>query len=304
MKIFDQIIRQASHQNGVVMNRLFGVSKATKDAARSDRLPTKVLVHKRGTAPSKPSDSVGRIDPHLVSLVSPDSIEAEQYRGLRYVVEQMRKTGEEGGVVIGVCSAVPGDGKSITAINLAGSLAQDPKARVLLMEVDLRRPSVTVGDHLALGNYTGHSLMDAMLNPQLTLEAVTRYLPAYNLSVLPAGYCPRAPYEVLKSPRLSELLAQARKRYDYVILDAPPIVPVPDCRLMSQMVDGFLLIVAARRTPRWALEEALDTMGPDKILGLVFNGLDRSAARNYRYYSYANPKTRNETSWWQRLRFH
>lgn len=285
------------------MSRLFGVSKSTKDPDSSDRLPTKVLVHKRGSAPNKPSDSLGRIDPHLVSLVAPDSIEAEQYRGLRYVVEQIHKAGDEGGVVIGVCSAVPGDGKSITAINLAGSLAQDPKARVLLMEVDLRRPSVTIGDHLALGNFTGHSLMDAMLNPQLALEAVTRYLPAYNLSVLPAGYCPRAPYEVLKSHRFGELLAQARKRFDYIILDAPPVVPVPDCRLIAKLVDGFLMIVAARRTPRWALEEALDLMGPEKMLGLVFNGLDRSAARNYRYYSYANPKTRNEVSWWQKLGF-
>ena len=280
------------------MSRLFGVSKSGKD-----RLPAKILVHKRGSGPSKPSDSVGRIDPHLVSLVSPDSIEAEQYRGLRYVVEQMRKNGEESGVVIGVCSAVPGDGKSITAINLAGSLAQDPKARVLLIEVDLRRPSVTVGDHLALGNFSGHSIMDAMLNPQLTLEAVTRYLPIYNLSVLPAGYCPRAPYEVLKSPRFNELLTQARKRYDYVILDAPPVVPVPDCRLIAKFVDGFIMVVAARRTPKWALEEALDLMGPEKILGLVFNGLDRSASRNYRYYNYANPKSRNDISWWQKLGF-
>jgi capsular exopolysaccharide synthesis family protein len=285
------------------MSRLFGESKPAKDQGRSDKLPTKILVHKRGTNPSKASDSVGRVDPHLVSLVTPDSIEAEQYRGLRYVVEQMHKAGDDGAVVIGVCSAVPGDGKSITAINLAGSLAQDPKARVLLMEVDLRRPSVTVGDHLALGNFAGHSVMDAMVNPQLTLEAVTRYLPAYNLSVLPAGYCPRAPYEVLKSPRFNELLAQARKRFDYVILDAPPVVPVPDCRLIAKQVDGFLMVVAARRTPRWALEEALDLMGPEKILGLVFNGLDRSAARNYRYYSYANPKTRNEISWWQKLGF-
>jgi protein-tyrosine kinase len=285
------------------MNRLFGASKSSKDPANSDRVATKILVHKRGASP-RPQDSIGRIDPHLVSLISPDSIEAEQYRSLRYVVEQMHKTGQEGGVVIGVCSPVPGDGKSITSINLAGSLAQDPSARVLLLEVDLRRPSVTIGDHLALGNFAGHSLMDAIINTNLTIEAVTRYLPSFNLSVLPAGHCPRAPYEVLKSARFSELLAQARRRYDYVILDAPPVVPVPDCRLIAKWVDGFLMVVAARRTPRSTLEEALDTMGPGKILGLVFNGLDRSSSRHYRYYGYASPTTRNTTTWWQRLGLH
>src|SRR5690349_23430269 len=88
------------------------------------------------------------VDARLVSLIAPESFEAEQYRRLRNAVERMPRNGA--GTVVGVCSALPGDGKTITAINLAGALAQDPHARVLLVEVDLRRPSVTVGDQLAL----------------------------------------------------------------------------------------------------------------------------------------------------------
>src|SRR4051812_5749060 len=100
---------------------LVDVSKRTADEER----------HERPAAAPPAQDPVIRVDKHLVSLVAPNSIEAEQYRSLRYVVEHMRKPGEEGGTMVGVCSPVSGDGKSVTAINLAGSLAQDPKARVL-----------------------------------------------------------------------------------------------------------------------------------------------------------------------------
>lgn len=285
------------------MSRLIDVSKRTADQDGHDRLSSKVLEHKRESNPPPTEDPVARVDAHLVSLVAPDSIEAEQYRGLRYVVEQMRKAGDGTGTLVAVCSPIPGDGKSVTAINLAGSLAQDPKARVLLIEVDLRRPSVTIGNHLTLRNPASRGLVDAILDPGLTLEQVTLYLPAFNLTVLPAGRCPSAPYEALKSPRFSELLVQARRGFDYVILDAPPVVPVPDCRLIAKWVDGFLMVVAAHRTPRAALEEALDLMGPEKIVGLVFNGLDRSTSQHYGYYGYGygHPKNRNPRRWWARL---
>jgi protein-tyrosine kinase len=249
-------------------------------------------------------DPVARIDPHLVSLVAPDSIEAEQYRGLRYVVEHMRKPGDGRGTLVAVCSPVSGDGKSVTAINLAGSLAQDREARVLLIEVDLRRPAVTIGNHLTLRRSTGPGLVDAILDPSLALEQIVQYVPRFNLAVLPAGRCSSSPYEALKSPRFSELLGQARSRFDYVILDAPPVVPVPDCRLIAASVDGFLMVVAARRTPRAALEEALGLIGPEKVLGLVFNRFDRTASQHYGYYGYGyghGSMPRTPGRWWTRL---
>ncbi len=246
------------------------------------------------------AEVVARVDRHLVSLVAPDSIDAEQYRGLRYVVEHLQKPDEAGATLVGVCSPLSGDGKSLTALNLAGSLAQDPNARVLLVEVDLRRPSVTIGNHLTLRRPRAQGLVDAILDPSLTLDHVIQYLPAFNLAVLPAGRCSSSPYEALKSPQFGELLAQARRRYDYVILDAPPVVPVPDCRLIAKLVDGFIMVIAARRTPRMALEEALNTLGPDKIIGLVFNGVDRSDSRHYGYYGYGYGHP-NPRRWWSRL---
>lgn len=283
------------------MSPLVDISKRIADTDGRERRQVRNAEHGRWpNAAPQTAELVARVDRHLVSLVAPDSIDAEQYRGLRYVVEHMEKPDEPGGTLVGVCSPLSGDGKSLTALNLAGSLAQDSNARVLLVEVDLRRPSVTIGNHLTLRKPRAQGLVDAILDPSLSLEHVVQYLPAFNLGVLPAGRCSSSPYEALKSPQFGELLAQARRRYDYVILDAPPVVPVPDCRLIAKLVDGFIMVVAARRTPRVALEEALNLLGPEKVMGLVFNGVDRSTSRHYGYYGYGYGHP-NPRRWWARL---
>jgi len=181
-----------------------------------------------------------------------------------------------------VSSAGAGDGKTITATNLAGALAQSPETRVLLVDADLRRP--TISDLLGIGDTRGADLVGAMLDPAVTLSRIAHSLPAFNLSVVCAGQPPSSPYELLKAPRLTELMNEARRRYDYVIVDTPPLTPIQDCRLVSQWVDGFLVVVAAHRTPRQLLKDALATVDPVKMLGLVFNQDDRSTAGRYSSY--------------------
>ena len=106
--------------------------------------------------------------------------------------------------------------------------------------------------------------------------------------------------QVLKSPRLGELLAEARRRYDYIVVDTPPLVSVPDCRVLSKWVDGFLIVVTAHRTARKLLEEALHVTEPAKIVGLVFNGDDRHVSRGYSYVS-RRPSDRNGGGWQRRF---
>ena len=242
-----------------------------------------------------PADSAGGVDDHLVSLVTPAAFEAEQYRALRHAVEQLHKARDLR--IVAVSSPGVGDGKTITAINLAGALAQAPEARVLLVDADLRRPSVA--SLLALGGSDGPGLVTAILDPTLTLERIARPRPPFNLSVIPAGEVPPSPYEVLKSPRLGELLEEARRRYDYIVLDAPPLCPVQDCRVIAHWVDGFLLVVAAHRTPRRLVDEALNVVERGKMLGLVFNGDEHPPSGYYGYYGYygrsagANPASPN-----------
>jgi protein-tyrosine kinase len=218
-----------------------------------------------------------QVEPHLVSLLHPTSFLAEPYRELRHIVEQRRRTAQLS--IIAVSSAGDGEGKTTTSINLAGALAQAPGSRVLLVDADLRKSSVT--RHLGLGDVANRGLVDAILDPNLSLDDVVRPRPPFNLDVLPAGALPSAPYEVLKSRRLEELLDEARRRYDYVVIDTAPLVPVPDSRLIGKLVDGFLLVVAAHKTRTKSLAAALNLMEPAKLVGLVFNGDDDGPSSHY-----------------------
>lgn len=228
-----------------------------------------------------------QVDRHVVSMTEPDSYEAEQYRKLRYVLEEKRKGSE--GMVVAVCSPAAGDGKSLTAINLAAALAQARDSQVLLVDVDLRRESASLKEHLRLGNPAPHGLTDAIMSSTLSLQEVARPLSNSNLSVIFTGTRVNAPYELLRSARFEQLLKEAARSYQYVILDAPPVVPVSDCRVIRRWVDSFLMVVSAHRTPRPMLEEALDLIGPDKLLGLVFNRGDLMPRRYYGYYRYGMP---------------
>jgi capsular exopolysaccharide synthesis family protein len=242
--------------------------------------------------PAAPTEPVGRVDDHLVTLVAPTSFETEQYRSLRHVLEEIRRA--NGLTLIGVSSPAASDGKSTTAINVAGALAQAPEARVLVVDADLSQSSVRRA--LGMGDGDHRGLVEAILDRRLSLTDVTRRLPAFNLSVVSAGHCPTARYEVLTSPRLGELLEEARRSYDYVLIDTPPLVPLPDCRVIAKWIDGFLVVVAAHKTPRKLLEEALNLIEPVKMVGLVFNGDDRLPSTYSKYTSAARRSARSHWS--------
>lgn len=237
--------------------------------------PTSAVAPRAVSAPG-PEDHGHELEEHLVSLVAPTSFAAEQYRALCHIVEQLRKSTDVS--LIAVSSPDAGDGKTTTAINLAGALAQVSDARVLLVDADFR--GANMATLLGLDEHATPGFVEAILDPKLSLEAVVQVRPDLNLSILPAGRRPSAPYEVLKSPRVAELLAEARAKYNYVIVDTPPLVSVPDTRVTGKSVDGFLIVVAANRTPRRLLEESLNLIEPGKIIGMVFNGDDRHLSRD------------------------
>jgi capsular exopolysaccharide synthesis family protein len=218
-----------------------------------------------------------RVDPHLVTLTSSGSFAAEQYQGLRLTMERLRR--ERTLQVIAVTSPAAGEGKTLTAINLAGALARGADdARVLLIDADLRRPAVArqlAMDPIAQG------LTDIIENPETTLESVTHTMQPYNLSIVPAGLRKGAVHQILRSPRLHGLIAQVRQRYDFIVLDTPPLLPVFDSALLANAVDGVLVVVAANQTPRKLLGEALNMLDPAKVLGIVFN---RDAKPLFGYY--------------------
>jgi capsular exopolysaccharide synthesis family protein len=237
-----------------------------------------------------PGQSLAQLDDHLTSLLAPASFGAEQYRALRLRVEQLRKTTNLS--IVGVTSPQAGDGKTLTAINLAGALAQAPDSRVLLVDADLRRSSMTAC--LGLDASRGRGLVGAILDPGLPLKEVTEPCPPFNLSIVRAGTRPSAPYELLKSPRFGQLLEEARQQFDYVVVDMPPLVPLPDCGVIGRSVDGFLIVVAANKTPRKLVEEALKVLDPATVVGLIFNGDNRTLTG---YYGSPAPAAQR-TGWW------
>jgi capsular exopolysaccharide synthesis family protein len=241
------------------------------------------------------ADEQLRLAEPLVSFLTPVSLEADQYRTLRPLVERRRD--DTACHVLAVTSAAAGEGKTVTALNLAGALAQSSNSRVLIIDADLHRPSVA--EYLGLADRRGPGLAEAILHEEYGLPQAVRRLESLNVSVLLAGDGKLGPYELLASPRFEKLLRDARAFYDYVIIDTPPVVPLVDCRLLGRCVDGFIVVVAAHKTPRKLVAEALNLLDPVKVVGVVFNGDDRPLAAYYGYYGYSEPSS-TRTSWWRR----
>ncbi|HET9359103.1 MAG TPA: CpsD/CapB family tyrosine-protein kinase [Vicinamibacterales bacterium] len=231
------------------------------------------------------ADAGPNLGEELVSFAAPGSAEADRYRILRQAVERFGR--DTGARVFAVTSPGPGEGKTLTTLNLAGSLARAPEARLLVVDADLHRPSVARYLGLALSGAPG--LTEALLYEDLTLARTARRIDSLGISILHAGRTRRVPYELLASPRFEGLVGDMRRLYDYVLIDTPPVVPIADCQLLARWVDAFLVVVAAHRTPRRALAEALSVLGP-KVLGIVFNRDDRPLGKYYGYDSYTNPR--------------
>ena len=225
-------------------------------------------IHNDGEAPNKPV-TPGQINPLLVCLLQPRSAAAENYSRLRHALETLHE--KKGGLVVGVTSPGVGDGKTLTAINLAGALAQDVNARVLLVNLDLRQTGLNIHEYLDVDWQSSPGIVDWIENTELKMTQVVHPISGFNLHMVSSGGKAEFPYELLKSDRLDEFFTQARHCYDFVIMDTPQVLRLPDTELISRLVDGFLIVVKADYTPQKLLEETLNLMTQEKVLGLIFN---------------------------------
>lgn len=226
----------------------------------------------------------GQVDGHCVTLVDPESYEAGQYLRLRYCLEALRPSGM--GMIVGICSPAAGDGKTLTAINIAGALAQKKDTRVLLVDVDIRRRSEVLRSLIPMDGEFAPGLVELLMRGRRNVEEAVQRVEQSNIWVLPTGSFPVSPYEAFASERFAGLLEGARSKFDYVVVDAPPVVAVPDCKVLADTVDGFVMVVAANGTPKIMLTQALEIMGPDKLIGLIMNRCDQLPRRYYRYYGH------------------
>jgi capsular exopolysaccharide synthesis family protein len=183
-----------------------------------------------------------------------------------------------------VTSATPDDGKTLTAVNLALVLSGSYHRRVLLIDADLRRPSL--GNIADLSNAVG--LGEALRAPTDQKLAVLQVSP--NLVVLPAGRPDPDPLGALTSDRMQQILQEASAHFDWVVLDAPPMAPMADGSVLSRMVDGAIFVIRAGHSQFPAVRKAVDMVGRERILGVVLNGVTDLKAEHYGYGYGSEPR--------------
>lgn len=226
-----------------------------------------------------------RIDSRLTEKVVIDQNMShqsrEQYRRLAAVLHDAQNT--TGLQVLMVASAVAGEGKTLTASNLALTFSESYQKRVLLIDGDLRRPTL----HSVFRLETTFGLADGLLSMPETKMLVRQI--SSRLAVLPAGRPISDPMAGLTSERMKRLLDEARQSFDWVILDTPPVMLLPDAHLMTSMVDGVVLVVRAGSTPFELVRRASEALGRSRIVGAVLNRAEPSAQHDhYHYYGYGD----------------
>jgi exopolysaccharide/PEP-CTERM locus tyrosine autokinase len=216
----------------------------------------------------------------MVVINDPLSPMAEEYRKLKEAVVKMTKR-ERFDNLIAVTSATVAEGKSMTAVNLAVCLALEYDHTVLLVDADLRRP--TVHRYLQLGSSKGLSdcLRDGIDVGELLVKTDIG-----KLTVLPAGTPVANPVELFSSETMRKLFREMKTRYSdrYIIIDTPPVLPFAETRSIAHMADGVLLVVKEGQPSLSQVQEALESLDTT-VLGIVYNGARQQHRNSYYYYS-------------------
>jgi len=223
----------------------------------------------------------------LVAQHLPKSQMSEAFRALR--TSLLLSQADHPPQVILVTSALPREGKTTAAANLAVTLAQLGD-RTLLIDADLRKPGIGRLLSLGSGKYAG---LSSFLAGVSSLDLVTIQHPAIpNLSAIPTGPLPPNPADLLSSHKLDEAIAELRTKFKFIVIDSPPIMAATDAVILSVKADGVLLVVRSGETPKEAFTRTRDLLLSVKchLLGVVLNAVDSTAPDyyySYRYYPYS-----------------
>jgi capsular exopolysaccharide synthesis family protein len=211
-----------------------------------------------------------KIDPHIATYFDKTSPVAEQYRILRTNLQAVDKSNPP--KVLAITSSIHGEGKTVTSINLAITYARDlNKKSILLIDADLRKGTLTKD----LGLKPEKGLAD-ILADGVKIEEALLSIDIENLHILPSGARPHNPAELLGSQKLKQLISEVRGKYDYVIVDCPPVVPVADATIIAPQCDGVLMVLQAGRTQRGIILHAQDRLRSThaKILGYCMTNIE------------------------------
>jgi capsular exopolysaccharide synthesis family protein len=215
----------------------------------------------------------------LIAKWSPTSVVAEQFRVA--VTKVVLMFGESACPVVGVTSSVKGEGKSATAANLAYTLARDLAKRTLLIDCDFKSPALH--EYFEVSGEPG--LVEMMADGRPLGDCLIP-IPGVPLWVLPGGGSRQRMVELSKAPELLTFLTGLRAQYDWIILDAPPILPLADMNVLSGLADGLLMVIRAGSTPKRVVENAIHRLTPTGRFALILNDTDASVMPYYMRYEY------------------
>lgn len=203
----------------------------------------------------------------------------EDYQALAATLDE--RTGRLGKRVILVSSALPGEGKTLVASNLALAFSSSYSRRVLLVDCDMRRPAV----HLAFGLPSAPGLAEVLQSGDVGAAPPVRV--SDTLSILVAGHSPTDPMQLVAGVAMQQLLKQAEADYDRVIVDTPPVGLLADAAVLATVAENVVLVVKAGETPYDAVLAAIKNLGPQRLLGCVLNHAEASEVDPFRYSSKA-----------------
>jgi len=251
-----------------------------KQPVRTSPAVTEMPAVKRSD--SSPLVSISTANPMLTTINDPFSAVSEQYRKLKSTLVRMTSQ-ESFRNLIMVASAVAGEGKSMTAVNLAISLAQELDLTVLLVDADLRRPSI----HRYLEFEPALGLSDCLLDGVDPVDAIIN-TNVGRLAIMPAGKDVVNPLELFNSRKMQDLLAEIKHRYNdrYVIIDTPPLLPFAETRLLGHLVDGIVFVIQEGLAPRESIQEAIEALKGCPILGVLLNNSITVSNDSHHYSTY------------------
>ena len=211
----------------------------------------------------------------LVVGPTANSIMTEQFRRLAATLHHAQIV--QGTRTIMMTSALAGDGKSLSATNLALTLSESYQRRVLLIDADLRRP--TLHEIFQVPNVEGlNEGLASARDGKLAVVQISKYL-----TLLPAGHPNPDPMSGLTSQRMREVIQEAADRFDWVIIDTAPVGLLADASLVVTMTDGVLFVIRAGQTPYELVAKSVELLGRERIIGVVFNGVE-TGGQDISYY--------------------
>lgn len=284
--------KAATERQGVGQQQAELVQAGKSPVAGNYRPPQEINYTTTRTMPV----DVARLQANRILVGGANPIIAESYRHLRTQI--LQKTAAEHRNVLMITSPLPNEGKSLTSINLAISLSQELSQTVLLVDADLRAP--TLSKYFGLSDESG--LLDYLEGKKNIPELLVHPQGLDRLVLLPAGQASEWAAELIRSPRMMGLVPELKHHYPdrYVLFDLPPMLSYADALAFAPMVDGIIVIVEARRTPREDLAKCKELLAPHPVLGYIFNKAEHVSTKRYyqRYYQRYGNNGKSSSPFW------